>query len=117
MQIQVNHSNQIQGGEKLTQLTEAVVESTLGRFGDRITRVEVHFSDENSSTKSGDNDKRCLLEARLAGLQPISVTHNGSSIEQALDGAIDKLEQLINRTIERLDDPHKRNFNLENPID
>lgn len=29
-----------------------------------ITRIEVHFGDENGE-KFGKNDKRCLLEARL----------------------------------------------------
>ncbi|MEP7273763.1 MAG: HPF/RaiA family ribosome-associated protein [Acidobacteriota bacterium] len=113
MQIQVNTDNQIQGTEELTRQVETVVEGAVGRFGERITRVEVHLSDENSSSKSGFNDKRCLMEARLAGLQPISVSHQGASIEQVLDGAADKLEQMINRTIERLDNPKGRASYIE----
>jgi hypothetical protein len=32
--------------------------------GEHITRIEVKFSDENSDRDS-ENDKRCVLEARL----------------------------------------------------
>jgi ribosome-associated translation inhibitor RaiA len=102
MQIQVNTDNHIAGSAKLTHEVETVVESALRRFGDRITRVEVHLSDENSSQKSGDNDKRCVIEARLAGLQPTTVSHQGSSLEQAVDGAADKLKKTLKRTLGRL---------------
>jgi len=106
MQIQINTDNHVAGGEKLTRQVEAVVEGALGRFSDRITRVEVHLSDENSSSKSGDHDKRCVMEARLADLQPITVSDQGATLEQALDGAADKLEKTLKRTLGRLDD-HK----------
>ena len=108
MQIQVNTDNRTEGSEGLTLQVEGVVESALGRFGDRITRVEVHLSDENGSQKSGDHDKRCVMEARLAGLQPITVSEDGSSLEQAIDGAVNKLEKTLNRTLGRLDDPKGR---------
>jgi len=108
MQVQVNTDNHIEGGEELTRQVEAVVEGALGRFGDRITRVEVQLSDESGGSKSRDNDKRCVMEARLAGLQPITVHHDGSSLDQALDGAADKLEKTLNRTLGRLDDPKGR---------
>jgi len=108
MQVQVSTDNHIEGGEELTRQVEAVVEGALGRFSDRITRVEVHLTDENSSSKSGDNDKRCVMEARPAGHQPITVSDQGASLEQALDGAADKLEKTLRRTFGRLDDPKGR---------
>ena len=77
MQIQVQTDNHTAGGVGLTRQVEAVVEGALERFGDRITRVEVHFTDENGSQKSSDSDKRCVMEARLAGLQPITVSAEG----------------------------------------
>ncbi len=95
MQIQVNTDNHIEGSAELTRQVEAVVEETLGRFSDRITRVEVHLTDESSSSKARDNDKRCVMEARLAGLQPITVSHQGAALEQALDGAADKLAKTL----------------------
>ena len=104
MQVQVSTDSHVRGNEALTRQVEAVVEGTLGRFGDRITRVEVHLTDESGSQKSGDDDKRCVMEARLAGLQPITVSHQGASLEQALEGAADKLEKTLDRTLGRLDD-------------
>ena len=108
MQIQVNTDNHTEGRAELIRHVEDVVENSLGRFGARITRVEVHLSDENSRSKSGGNDKRCVMEARLAGLQPITVSADGSSSDQALDGAARKLEKTLKRTLERLDDPKGR---------
>jgi ribosome-associated translation inhibitor RaiA len=105
MQIQVNTDNHTRGSAELTRQVEAVVEDALGRFGERITHVEVHLSDENSGDKTGIIDKRCVMEARLAGLQPITVSDEGSSLEQALTGAADKLEKTLKRTLGRLDDP------------
>ena len=104
MQIQVNTNNHVEGTAELTRHVESVVEAALGRFNDRITRVEVHLGDENSSGKSGDSDKRCAIEARLAGLQPIAVTDHGSTLDEALGGAADKLEKVLDRTLGRLDD-------------
>jgi len=75
----------------LTREVEAVVEGTLSRFNDWLTRVEVHLSDENSIAKTGDEDKRCVMEARPAGSQPISVSHQGATLAQALGGAAKKL--------------------------
>jgi DNA-directed RNA polymerase specialized sigma24 family protein/ribosome-associated translation inhibitor RaiA len=108
MQIQVNGENNIDSSAELTRQVEAVVEGALGRFGDRITRVEVYLSEDNNSQKSGGNEKRCVMEARLAGFQPITVSHQGSSLEQALDGAADKLEKTLKRTLGRKDSLFQR---------
>ena len=108
MQIEINSENNIDRSAELTRQVEAVVVGALGRFGDRITRVEVYLSEDNNSQKSGGNEKRCAMEARLAGLQPITVSHQGSSLEQALDGAADKLEKTLKRTLGRKDSLFKR---------
>jgi ribosome-associated translation inhibitor RaiA len=108
MQIQVNTDKHIEGGAELTRKVEEAVRGALDRFGARITRVEIHFSDESSSAKSGDRDKRCVMEARLSGLQPISVSHHAGSVELALDGAAGKMEKMLDRTLERLHDPKGR---------
>ena len=71
MQVQINHDNHVRLGADVEERLADTVRDFLNRFGDRITRVEVHMSDANGG-KGGD-DKRCLLEARLANLQPIAV--------------------------------------------
>lgn len=103
MQIQVNTDNNIQGREGIVALVHTGVEGAVSRFRDRITRVEAHLSDTNSHKTKGD-DIRCVLEARLSGLQPIAVSHQASTIELALSGATDKLERLIESTLGRLKD-------------
>lgn len=108
MLIKVTTDNHIQGGDELRQLVESAVQHALKRFASRVTRVEAHLSDESSHAKSRGNDKRCKLEARLAGLQPIAVHHDGDTIKQAIDGAADKLEKILDRTLGRLHDSQDR---------
>ena len=101
MIIQVNADPGIRGGEALTASVKTTVENTLSRLSDHITRVEVHLSDENGRG-GGDADKRCMMEARLEGHQPFAVTQHALTVEQAIDGAADKLEHLIQHTLGRL---------------
>ncbi len=106
MHIQINTDSNIDGTEELATHVKGVVESALSRFSDRITRVEVHLSDQNSD-KGGQDDKRCMMEARLEGRQPTAVTHLAASLDDAVDGAADKLKRSIESTLERLKDARK----------
>lgn len=108
MQIQVNSDNHVENCLELTGQVEGIVTHILGRFSGRITRVEVHLTDENSSAKGGSHDKRCALEARLNGMQPVAVTDTGGTVEQAVKGASDKMRTLLDRTLGRLNDPKGR---------
>ncbi len=103
MKIQINTDNNIEGSEELAEQAEATVESTLGHLAEHITRVEVHLSDENSD-KGGAHDKRCMMEARLEGHQPIAVTDEAETISQAIDGAAEKLKRSLDHTLGRLSD-------------
>jgi hypothetical protein len=100
MQIQINTDDNIAGREELAHRVEAVVNSALSRFSNKITRVEIHLSDENAG-KSANNDKRCLMEARPAGRQPISVTHQGDTLEEAYTGAAEKLQRSLESSMGR----------------
>jgi len=102
MIIQVNTDSNIEGDNARAQLVEGVIRASLDRFSQQVTRVEVHLSDENSEKKSGANDKRCLLEARIADLQPIAVSHQAVTLEQGLDGAVEKLRRSLDSTLGRL---------------
>jgi ribosome-associated translation inhibitor RaiA len=108
MQIQINTDHNIEGKEALAAQVRGIVKSALSRISDHITRVEVHLSDE-SSHKISQNDKRCMMEARLEGRQPIAVTHQAATLDQAVDGAADKLTRLIESTLGRQrDQEHSR---------
>lgn len=103
MQIQVNTDHHIQGGEDVTRRVQQMIEDSVDHLAARITRIEAHLSDENSD-KHGPGDKRCMLEARLAGLQPIAVTHQAESVQLAVDGAAEKLGKALEHKLGRLDD-------------
>lgn len=98
MHIQVNHGNHVRLGADVEQRFADIIRDTLDRFGDRITRVEMHLTDENAG-KHGESDKRCMLEARMANLQPVAVNHQANSWQLAFDGALEKLEHALNHTI------------------
>lgn len=104
MQIQVNTDRNIDGRDQLSVQVRAAVDTALGRFRDRITRVEVHLSDENSTTKGGGADIRCMMEARLNGRPPTAVTEKAATMAEAMAGAAEKLKRVLESTIERLQD-------------
>ncbi|HUF60312.1 MAG TPA: HPF/RaiA family ribosome-associated protein [Actinomycetota bacterium] len=101
MKVQINTDSNIEGHEEMTQQVEAALGAAVGRFIDQITRVEVHLSDLNSH-KFGADDKRCLLEARLAGRRPTAVSHQAATVQEAIEGAADKLKNNLESTLGRL---------------
>ncbi|WLG94983.1 HPF/RaiA family ribosome-associated protein [Pseudomonas sp. Z5-35] len=101
MQIQVNSDNHIQGSIRLEEWVRTTIESTLERYEEDLTRVEVHLGDENGD-KPGPHDLRCQIEARPKGHQPISVTHKADTLELALDGAAEKLEHALEHLFGKL---------------
>jgi len=107
MQIQINTDHNIKGNAALTTRVSGVVETILHQFSDHITRVEIHLSDQNSDKKGGNDNMRCMMEARREGHQPFAVTHQASTLDQAVNGAADRLAGLIGSTLGRLRD-HRR---------
>ncbi len=97
MQVQVNTDNNVQGEDLVARINTMVAQG-LERFSERVTRVEVHLSDQNGQ-KAGDDDKRCLLEARVAGMQPVAVSHQAPAMQQAIDGALDKLRRALDSAL------------------
>jgi ribosome-associated translation inhibitor RaiA len=108
MQIQINTDHNIEGHQTLIAQVSSVVENALNRYSEHITQVDVHLSDENSNKKGGINDMRCVIEAHLKGRQPIAVTHQATTLDQTVEGASDKLANLIENTLERLHDQELR---------
>ena len=103
MHIEVSTDNSIDGSEALTNHIEVLVKNALVHFGDQITRVEVHLSDANAG-KTGQDDKHCMIEARLEGRQPMAVKHSAATLDQAAKGAADKLKSSLKSTLGRLRD-------------
>lgn len=101
MKIEVNTDRHIESSERLIAYCQSTLEAEFDRFSEHITRIEVHFSDENGA-KGGDNDKRCLIEARLKGLNPVTASNHASNLDDALSGAIDKMASVLDSTLSKL---------------
>jgi hypothetical protein len=94
MLIEIRTDNNIEAGEKLIDDLRGVVQGALERFGGRIRRVDVHLSDAISN-KRGHGDKCCMMEARLDGREPVAVTQQASTVEQAIRDAVHTLKRSI----------------------
>ncbi|MDQ3001129.1 MAG: HPF/RaiA family ribosome-associated protein [Fibrobacterota bacterium] len=103
MIIQVNTDSSISGRESLGDSIRDTVEGALSHVSGNITRVEVHLSDENGK-KSGGDDIKCVMEARLEGRTPVAVTHHATNLGQSVVGAADKLNRLIQNSLRKLRD-------------
>lgn len=104
MDVQINTANTVPGREALLQDLESSVRERLSRFADKLTRVEVHVGDENSPAKGGGNDMSCVIEARPAGMAPITVTEKAGSIDQASSRALGKMATALDRAFGKLSD-------------
>ena len=107
MQVHVNTDDHIQGGESLAQWITDESKSRLSRFQDHITRLEVFLTDVDAA-KSGVNDKRCRLEARVTGRQPVTVTAEGDKMANAFIGAVVKLMRALDADLGRVKDRNGR---------
>ena len=100
MNIEIRTDNHIQGSERLISYIRAELTQEFQRYSERITHFSVHISDENGE-KTGDHDKRCMIEARPAGLKPLAVTHKAANIDASIHGAIDKLKRSLEHLYEK----------------
>ncbi len=101
MTIQINTDKNLSVHEGFETQLDSLLSDELGRFSEHITRLEVHLSDENGS-KQALNDKRCMIEARMEGRQPIAVTDRANDYELAVSGAIEKLKASLDTIVGKL---------------
>ncbi len=96
MQFQFNTDSSVMGTENVADRIEEQLRSRLDRFIDKLTRLEVHITDENGR-KGGDDDKSCMIEARVRGGAPVSVTAKAGDVDAAARSAGTKLAKLLDR--------------------
>jgi len=107
MLFQLRTDNHIDNSEQLSDYVRAEVEGTLtDRYADRLRRIEVYLQDTNSV--KGGVDKRCTIEAHLAGHPAVAVHHEGTSVEEVVSAAVDKLTRLLEHTLGRLADRNSK---------
>jgi ribosomal subunit interface protein len=101
MTVQVNTDNHIKGSENMEAYVTEKMHSGLKHFTDKITRVEVHMSDQNAD-KGGAKDIRCRIEVRLEGQQPVLVEIKEDNHEKAISGAVNKMQAALRTKIGKM---------------
>ncbi len=107
MIIQFNADHTLTATEKFRGKMTALLNEKLSRYAETIKRLDVHFADENGS-KSGIDDKRCLLEAHIDGRPAIVTKNHAGTYELALEGAAEKLTASITSILGKLEDKRMR---------
>lgn len=101
MLILTHTDNHVDANDPVVRLAKSDLERALERYSREITRIEVHFQDANAD-KTGANDKRCMLEVRLRGFDPMAVTTTGATLTAAYHGARDTLARTLERRFSKL---------------
>ncbi|MEO6521916.1 MAG: HPF/RaiA family ribosome-associated protein [Mucilaginibacter sp.] len=101
MNIQINTDHNIEGNERLSTYLETKITDALSRFEQQLSRIEVHLTDENGE-KKGKDEKRCLLEARLDGMDPVAVSGLGDTVEAAVNHAVEKMKAKLTTITDKI---------------
>ena len=108
MQVQIETDNHVEGRQALIERVEGVIRDAVDHYEGQVTHVEAHLGDVNGSEKSGADGMRCLLEARVAGLKNIAVTHQAGSLHLAIEGAANKLTHALDSALGKQLDRQRR---------
>ncbi len=100
MKIQIRTDNNIHVHDHRAIELEDIVKNALRHCSSQITRVEIHLSDVNGG-KPGQQDKSCIMEARLEHRQPMAVTELADTVGASVTGAAEKLARLVKSTLGR----------------
>ena len=101
MTIQFNADNNLAVHEEFRDKLNSTLSEGLNNFSEHITWLEVHLSGENGQ-KFVENDKKCLLEARVEGRAPIVVSAGANNYQVAVFSAISKLRSSLDSFFGRL---------------
>ena len=102
MEFQFNTDSSVMGTENVAERIETQLRQKLGRFEERLTRLEVHVTDSNAR-KGGGDDKSCRIEARPRGGDPVSVTAHAGDVDAAAREAGSKMATLLERHFGKAD--------------
>lgn len=101
MQIQINPGSGVHISEALERSIHEALGAIDRRFGDHLTRIEVHFQDVNGP-KGGVN-KHCRIEARPRGLDPVVANNTAEDAYDSVRGATRKLESVLDSRFGKLE--------------
>lgn len=103
MKILINTDKTIHADERHRDFFSDQIAKEIDEYQSHITRIEVHITDQNGK-KDGMNDILCLLEARIEGRQPIAVSDQADTVEEAVSGAIEHLKSALETMLDRKHD-------------
>lgn len=95
------HFSDVAWSAALARRAEEKATRAISHLGWTITRVDVHFADDSSPGKHTPNDKRCTMEARPAGKQPVAVEGRADDWFAAVDAAAGKLKRALEHRLRR----------------
>lgn len=101
LHIEISYSG-TERSDALDEQVRAAVEHENKHLADRLTRVEAHVHDDNGA-KGGNRDKKCVLEARPRGMDPIAVTEEGDDLYHVVREASRKLARALTKRFEKAD--------------
>ncbi len=99
MQVQIQTDKHV---KTETDWIEDELLESLSRFADQLVRVDVHLSDQNGD-KPGNDDIRCGLDARIAGVKSLVVTHSAGNVHDAFHGSLNKLTRSLESSTAKLE--------------
>lgn len=92
MHIEISWGKGIPHSDSLHAHITEQVEHALRHMAEEFTRVQVHLHDDNAA-KGGSNDKRCVMEARPTGADPLTVDATGDDFYVTVTATAKKLER------------------------
>lgn len=108
MHILLHSDLNTDGSLLMTEHFTGVVNGALGRYGDRVTRVEAHLRDVDGQARSSAGEIHCTLEARLVGRAAVVVKAHAGNAHEAIDGAVRRLRRAVGAEIGKHDDSRRQ---------
>lgn len=99
MQVMTNPGDGVHVSGALEAHVQRKLRGVDRRFGERLTRVEVHFKDSNGG--KGGVDTSCVMESHPAGLEPVVVEADAEDAYTASHAAAKKLEKALDHRVGR----------------
>jgi len=104
MQVQINYGD-VDGSPALADHVNEQVEKSVAHNAEHVTRVEVHLRDDKAK-RHGPDDKRCMMEARLEGKQPLAVEARAGDLYKAVIEAAGKLGRAVRNEVDKRKERH-----------
>lgn len=108
MQVLLHTDPHVDGRQQMADHLDQVISAALGRFGERISRVEGYLTDADGEAKGGVGTIHCTLEAHLTSLGQVVVKEHADNAHQAIEGAARKLKRAVGAEIGKHDPRRQR---------